>query len=1008
MKDYEFRSLIETVRERTDIVQVIGRRVNLDRNGKGLCPFHEEKTPSFSVSPKRQFFHCFGCGVGGDVFKFLQLFEKKPFIEVLLDLAREAGISVTDLSSEEREGIEQDRLLGDILTETAQFYHRSLTPSVRHYLGKERQFTEETVVRFKIGYANGGLKEHLLQKCGFPQALCIEAGVLKHHEGQAVRDYFYHRVIFPNIRRGRVVHLSGRSHNGHEPKYLHLPGEIHYLYNEDALSGAEPIVAEGIPDCISAVQTGYDAVAILGASAFKLEYVSKFSRCETVYLCLDGDKAGFEGMLRIGDLLGDRAKVISLPQGFDLDGFLRKCGRESFEALIKSAPNTIIYELGLIPSNTPKTDLPRRLDPVLRKLARIEKAKAEAYLTYEVKARFDLKKQDIDAYRDLVNKLRRIDVATPSTETPGSMPSGDSQSGNTGPYRIQGGRICIKRMTQLGPVTNELCNFVARVTEELVVDNGVDTTRQFVLQGKLDSGASLPEVRVPAGRFSGMTWIPELWGLNAVVRAGIAARDQLREAIQLLSPNPRPQHVYAHTGWRRHGDNWIYLTAGGAVGCDGFEVELDPKLSRYRLPRLADNPAEAMKASLRLLDVAPITVTAPLWGANYRAPLASALPIDLMLWLEGFSGSLKSSLAALFLCHYGDFNRLILPGEWMSTANILEQRAFALKDALFVVDDYVPTAGDRRELEAKAARLIRSQGNLSGRGRLRADLTQRPSYPPRGFIISTGEQHPPAVSSLARLLLIEVRKETLNLALLTEAQKMADRLPHAMSGYISWLAPQMNELPKLLRETFAGTRQRATAADEHLRVPEALAHLWLGIHCGLTYAVEIGACSPSEADAYDGRCWEALVALGRAQGRQIEGERPSRRFLGALQTLLTQRRVLLLPKNELGSVTKPEIPLIGWFDNEFLYLIPDAVFQAIVRFCRDAGEEFPVRQYRLKMDLDQEGLSECEPGRHTTTAKIGRHSKRVLKLPRRAIESVLGEELQVPVTEVTTVTGFGE
>ena len=113
------------------------------------------------------------------------------------------------------------------------------------------------------------------------------------------------------------------------------------------------------------------------------------------------------------------------------------------------------------------------------------------------------------------------------------------------------------------------------------------------------------------------------------------------------------------------------------------------------------------------------------------------------MWLEGQTGTLKSTIGALFLSHYGDFDRTHLPGAWSSTANALEKRAFTLQDSLFVVDDYVTTALNAREMATTATRVLRAQGNLAGRGRLRSDLTERPAFPPRGLIVGTGGQHPP-------------------------------------------------------------------------------------------------------------------------------------------------------------------------------------------------------------------------------------------------------------------------
>jgi len=420
MRDFDFKNLIERVREQTDILQVIGQRINLDRHHKAICPFHEEKTPSFSVNPKGQYFHCFGCEVGGDVFKFLELTENKPFMEVLSELAQQAKIDLSTLTEEDKQRFKEDRTIEDILTETAGFYHHSLTPEVRTYLSGERGFTEEMISRFKIGYAKGGLRKHLIEKCKLPIDLCLKAGVVKKTNGGAVKDYFYDRIIFPNLKRGRVVHLSARSLDGQEPKYLHLPGVMRYLYNEDALSNKAVHIVEGIPDCLSAVQAGYPTIAILGSSNFKPEYLPKFSRCETIYLCLDGDEAGKQGALRIGGLIGERARIIQLPEGVDLNDYLKEHPKEDFESLIRSAKDIIEYELDLIPPDIDKTELPQRLEPVFKKLARMQKAKGEAYLSYKIKLRFELKKQDIDGYRDLLSQYRKTEIGTRNAQSSNS------------------------------------------------------------------------------------------------------------------------------------------------------------------------------------------------------------------------------------------------------------------------------------------------------------------------------------------------------------------------------------------------------------------------------------------------------------------------------------------------------------------------------------------------------------------------------------------------------------
>jgi hypothetical protein len=314
----------------------------------------------------------------------------------------------------------------------------------------------------------------------------------------------------------------------------------------------------------------------------------------------------------------------------------------------------------------------------------------------------------------------------------------------------------------------------------------------------------------------------------------------------------------------------------------------------------------------------------------------------------------------------------------------LERRAFILKDTLFVVDDYAPSGLDTREVETKAARLLRSQGNLSGRARLRADLTERPAFPPRGLILATGEQHPPGQSIVARTLLVEVEREHIRFPELSALQGVTARLPHAMAGYVSWLASQMDTLPAQLRETFDGARTLATSGG-HLRVPETLAHLYLGLNAGLWYAEEIGACSPGQAEELCERAWAALLALGRTQGQSVENERPTRRFIRVLLSLLAQGRVVLLDKNAPSGDGRGTSSL-GWQDAEHLYLIPEMAYTEVARVCRDAGEPFSTREERLRRDLAREGFTVCDPDRQTKTIRVDGRTHRVLCLKRLMVE----------------------
>ncbi|MEW6601389.1 MAG: CHC2 zinc finger domain-containing protein [Nitrospirota bacterium] len=407
MTNNKIKDLRDQVKDNTDIAKIIGERINLNRNNIAICPFHEDNNPSFSVNSKEQYFYCFGCGVGGDVIRFVELFDKKTFIEALRYLADQAGIPNPNMTEDELDRIRKRQEIADILAKAVQYYKISMTPEVKSYLTDQRGINESIIDYFQIGYANGRLHEYLMNKCGFEEHSCIESGLLKKTEDGYVRDLFHHRIIFPVIHRGTIVNISARALNEIGPKYLHLPGKINHLFNEEALHDKEIILTEGIIDCLTAIQAGYSAVATLGSCGFKEDFVPKFDKCRRVFICFDADEAGRNGATKTVELLGSKSRLITLPDNFDLNEYFRSHNKEQFDSLKQSALDLIQYQIGLIPKDIGKPELSEQLYPILETLSKEDIAKAESYLSYEIGKRFNLKSNDLDAYRKKLNIMRK-------------------------------------------------------------------------------------------------------------------------------------------------------------------------------------------------------------------------------------------------------------------------------------------------------------------------------------------------------------------------------------------------------------------------------------------------------------------------------------------------------------------------------------------------------------------------------------------------------------------------
>ena len=363
--------LVEEVRSRNDIVDVVGNYVRLQKKGAsyfGLCPFHNEKSPSFSVSPQKQMYYCFGCGAGGNVFTFLMNYENDTFPEAIKTLADRAGINLPEIEYSEEMKKEADKkaLLLEINKEAAKYFYyqlRSPQGQVGHQYLAKRELSEETMKHFGLGYSNkfsNDLVQYLKQK-GYRDELIIQAGLAAGDEVRGVHDKFWNRVMFPiqDINH-RVIGFGGRVMGEGEPKYLNSPETMIFdksrnLYGLNFARSSRRdhiILCEGYMDVISMHQAGFtQAVASLG-TAFTSGQANLLHRfTDTVILSYDSDGAGTKAALRAIGILrenGMTARVLNLEPYKDPDEFIKNLGAEAFEDRIKQAENSFFFELRVL------------------------------------------------------------------------------------------------------------------------------------------------------------------------------------------------------------------------------------------------------------------------------------------------------------------------------------------------------------------------------------------------------------------------------------------------------------------------------------------------------------------------------------------------------------------------------------------------------------------------------------------------------------------------------------
>jgi len=372
---------IEQVKQRLDIVDIVSEHVVLKKQGKdftGLCPFHDDKSPSFSVSPNKQFYYCFSCGAGGNAIKFLMELGKRSFSEIVLDLAKRYQVAVQTLEPEQRQELQRQlsvrEQLYEILALTARFYEHALNQShgkfALEYLQNDRKLDQATIQQFQLGYAPGGwetLYGYLVEQKHYPVALVEQAGlIVPRKTGDGYYDRFRDRLMIPILDlQGRVIAFGGRTLSDEQPKYLNSPetelfDKGNTLYGLDKARSTiakqdQAVVVEGYFDVI-ALHAGKitNAVASLGTalSIGQAKQLFKYTDSNRVIFNLDADRAGVQAVEQaVGKVVslayqGEmQLRVLSIPDGKDPDDFLKTHSAASYQDLLDGAPLLVDWQI---------------------------------------------------------------------------------------------------------------------------------------------------------------------------------------------------------------------------------------------------------------------------------------------------------------------------------------------------------------------------------------------------------------------------------------------------------------------------------------------------------------------------------------------------------------------------------------------------------------------------------------------------------------------------------------
>jgi hypothetical protein len=623
----------------------------------------------------------------------------------------------------------------------------------------------------------------------------------------------------------------------------------------------------------------------------------------------------------------------------------------------------------------------------------------------------------------------------------GSGGTGKSAEQRFGDYAIIGGAFHQVKAVRTGPdgqgfVEIPLCDFVCKITEEVTHDDGLHDQAFLRVEGKRKDGLALPLVDVPASKFysTQANWVNEAYGTLAFVFPGASKRDNLRAAIQLYSTQagdiPR-RTVYEYLGWTLIDGQWCYLTSSGAMTADGLRDDVQVEIGRghmsyYRSPWPA--AGDALKAAVALLtDLLLICphkqqIGAALLAAVTRAPLGECSPIDFVIFLYGITGSRKSSIAAVALAFYGQFDRLRLPANFNDTDNALDVKAHQAKDSLFVVDDFRPEGGqvEANKTHTKYARYVRNTGNNAGRSRLTSEIKVKPTPYNRSLSIVTGEDMPKGQSIFGRQITLELARTDVDCERLTRLQTAANDgvLAGLMAAYLQWLCPRIEQLKHDLPKQIIDYRQIAEQSgncSSHPRAPEMFASLVAGVSVFVEFLDSTGVLGNEQAGNLAGAIETGLLqAFAEQSDYQIDQDEVER-FMALLRALLSAGNAHIACRLTQGPPAsrphtwgwrevsdgiggkdhRPMGNCVGWYDEKDgeIWLQQDSVYAEVQSMAKKQGDTFLLSAASLWRRLHEKGhikQTERDPksSRPRLTVKkiIAGSNKRVMVLSADLVE----------------------
>ena len=512
----------------------------------------------------------------------------------------------------------------------------------------------------------------------------------------------------------------------------------------------------------------------------------------------------------------------------------------------------------------------------------------------------------------------------------------------------------------------EICSFLP-IPEQRIVGG----KHNLLISGIGRENRILPSILLDIATIQKCLWVPENFGFEYYINK--KRIDDFMSIIRQLCINSSIKNVCNHTGWIIEDNKWSYIHANGCIGDVKVEVQLEESINNYCLPEKSKNLKEACKLSMKLCDTLKDDKGIILQSLVYLSPLVDIInqvtkPPEMVVWLWGKTGSRKTSLARVYLSHFGDFTNKI-PCTFNDTKTAVELKANLLKDTLCLCDDFAPKQDYREKKiqDSNAELILRMYGDRIAKGRSSNKLDIKNMNIPRGMMLVTGEGIISGESSNARLLSIDVNRESVNLDILTRIQNNASILGEAMRGYIEWLMDQLNKkhdledtLENILKDNFEFYRDelRDKYGDcVHGRTIEAISWLKVGFTCMLQYMVDINIIDESIQKSYVKRLDIVMNNLIDSQIELISSNSPIEEFLNTLKEAIDSNSIKLGTLNSKNQVIEDKTEnMYGYRDSNYYYFYLDKIYSFVKWEQQKKGMYMSINQKSLVKQLREEGI----------------------------------------------------